>query len=41
MPKKKMACSNCQILSADRVERFGLDVKMVGLSQMVADALAD
>jgi hypothetical protein len=41
MPEKKMVYSNCRILSADSVEHFGLDLKMVGLSQMVADALAD
>jgi Fe-S oxidoreductase len=36
-----MACSNCRLQFTDSVDHFGLDVKVVGLSQMVADALAD
>ncbi len=36
-----MTCSNCRLQFTDSVQHFGLDVKVAGLSQMVADALAD
>jgi Fe-S oxidoreductase len=36
-----MTCSNCRLQFTDSVQHFGLDVKIAGLSQMVADALAD
>jgi Fe-S oxidoreductase len=34
-----MSCSNCRLQFTDCVEHFNLDVKVAGLSQMVADAL--
>jgi Fe-S oxidoreductase len=34
-----MACSNCRLQFSDCVGHFNLDVKVAGLSQMVADAL--
>ena len=34
-----MTCSNCRLQFTDSVEHFHLDVKVRGLSQMVADAL--
>jgi len=36
-----MTCSNCRLQFTDSVEHFGLDVKIAGLSQMVADALVE
>jgi Fe-S oxidoreductase len=36
-----MACSNCRLQFTDGVEHFGLDLKVRGLSQMVADALEE
>lgn len=36
-----MTCSNCRLQFTDCVQHFGLDVKIAGLSQMVADALVD
>ena len=34
-----MSCSNCRLQFTDCVQHFNLDVKVAGLSQMVADAL--
>jgi Fe-S oxidoreductase len=34
-----MSCSNCRLQFADCVAHFGLDVKVAGLSQLVADAM--
>ena len=34
-----MVCSNCRLQFTDCVEHFDLDVKVRGLSEMVADAL--
>jgi Fe-S oxidoreductase len=36
-----MSCSNCRLQFTDCVEHFNLDVKVAGLSQMVADALVE
>jgi Fe-S oxidoreductase len=36
-----MACSNCRLQFTDCVQHFNLDVKVRGLSEMVADALVD
>lgn len=36
-----MSCSNCRLQFADCVEHFNLDVKVAGLSQMVADAMEE
>lgn len=36
-----MSCSNCRLQFVDCVQHFNLDVKVAGLSQMVADALVD
>ena len=36
-----MACSNCRLQFTDCVGHFNLDVKVAGLSQLVADALED
>lgn len=36
-----MCCSNCRLQFDDSVKHFNLDVKIAGLSQMVADALID
>jgi Fe-S oxidoreductase len=36
-----MACSNCRLQFTDGVQHFGLDLKVRGLSQMVADALVE
>ena len=36
-----MACSNCRLQFTDCVQHFNLDVKVAGLSQMVADALVE
>ena len=36
-----MACSNCRLQFTDCVQHFNLDVKVAGLSQMVADALEE
>jgi len=36
-----MACSNCRLQFTDCVQHFDLDVKVAGLSQLVADALED
>ncbi len=36
-----MACSNCRLQFTDCVQHFNLDVKVAGLSQMVADALIE
>jgi Fe-S oxidoreductase len=36
-----MSCSNCRLQFADCVAHFGLDVKVAGLSQMVAEALEE
>ena len=36
-----MNCSNCRLQFTDCVDHFGLDVKVTGLSQMVADALEE
>ena len=36
-----MSCSNCRLQFADCVQHFNLDVKVAGLSQMVADALVE
>jgi Fe-S oxidoreductase len=36
-----MACSNCRLQFADCVQHFNLDVKVAGLSQLVADAMED
>jgi Fe-S oxidoreductase len=36
-----MSCSNCRLQFTDCVKHFDLDVKVAGLSQMVADALVE
>jgi Fe-S oxidoreductase len=36
-----MACSNCRLQFTDCVGHFNLDVKVAGLSQLVADAMED
>lgn len=36
-----MSCSNCRLQFTDCVQHFNLDVKVKGLSQMVADALVE
>jgi Fe-S oxidoreductase len=36
-----MVCSNCRLQFTDCVQHFNLDVKVRGLSEMVADALVD
>jgi Fe-S oxidoreductase len=36
-----MVCSNCRLQFTDCVQHFNLDVKVAGLSQIVADALVD
>ena len=36
-----MTCSNCRLQFTDSVKHFNVDVKIAGLSQMVADALED
>jgi len=36
-----MSCSNCRLQFVDSVQHFNLDVKVAGLSQMVADALEE
>lgn len=36
-----MACSNCRLQFTDCVQHFNLDWKVVGLSQLVADALVE
>jgi hypothetical protein len=36
-----MVCSNCRLQFTDCVQHFNLDVKVRGLSEMVADALMD
>ena len=36
-----MNCSNCRLQFVDGVDHFGLDVKVAGLSQMVAEALEE
>jgi Fe-S oxidoreductase len=36
-----MVCSNCRLQFTDCVQHFNLDVKVAGLSQLVADALED
>jgi Fe-S oxidoreductase len=36
-----MSCSNCRLQFTDCVQHFNLDVKVTGLSQMVADALVE
>ncbi len=36
-----MTCSNCRLQFTDSVAHFGLDLKVTGLAQMVADALVD
>ena len=36
-----MVCSNCRLQFTDSVKHFNFDVKVAGLSQMVADALED
>jgi Fe-S oxidoreductase len=36
-----MACSNCRLQFTDCVQHFNLDVKVAGLSQLVADALEE
>ncbi|MCL4562120.1 MAG: (Fe-S)-binding protein [Chloroflexi bacterium] len=36
-----MGCSNCRLQFDDCVQHFNLDVKVAGLSQMVADALIE
>jgi Fe-S oxidoreductase len=36
-----MACSNCRLQFTQGVEHFNLDWKILGLAQMVADALVD
>jgi Fe-S oxidoreductase len=36
-----MSCSNCRLQFTDCVQHFNLDVKVAGLSQMVADALEE
>ncbi len=34
-----MTCSNCRLQYTDSVEHFHLDIKVRGLSQMVAEAM--
>jgi len=36
-----MSCSNCRLQFTDCVQHFNLDVKVAGLSQMVADSLVE
>jgi len=36
-----MSCSNCRLQFTDCVQHFNLDIKVKGLSQMVADALEE
>jgi Fe-S oxidoreductase len=36
-----MTCSNCRLQFTDGVAHFGLDLKVTGLAQMVADALVE
>ncbi len=36
-----MSCSNCRLQFTDCVQHFNLDVKVAGLSQLVADALIE
>lgn len=36
-----MCCSNCRLQFVDSVKHFNYDIKIAGLSQMVADALED
>jgi Fe-S oxidoreductase len=36
-----MTCSNCRLQFTDSVKHFNYDIKIAGLSQMVADALED
>lgn len=36
-----MTCSNCRLQFTDSVEHFGLEWKVTGLAQMVADALVE
>lgn len=36
-----MSCSNCRLQFVDCVQHFNLDVKVAGLSQLVADALVE
>lgn len=36
-----MSCSNCRLQFVDCVQHFNLDVKVAGLSQLVADALIE
>ena len=36
-----MVCSNCRLQFTDCVQHFNLDVKVAGLSQLVADALEE
>ena len=36
-----MTCANCRLQFTDSVEHFGVDLKVAGLSQMVADALEE
>jgi Fe-S oxidoreductase len=36
-----MTCSNCRLQFTDGVTHFGLDLKVTGLAQMVADALVE
>ncbi len=36
-----MTCSNCRLQFTDCVQHFGLDVKVAGLAQLVADALVE
>jgi Fe-S oxidoreductase len=36
-----MSCSNCRLQFTDCVQHFNLDVKVAGLSQLVADALVE
>jgi Fe-S oxidoreductase len=36
-----MACSNCRLQFSDCIGHFNLDIKVAGLSQIVAAALED
>jgi Fe-S oxidoreductase len=36
-----MSCSNCRLQFTDCVQHFNLDIKVAGLSQMVADSLVE
>jgi Fe-S oxidoreductase len=36
-----MSCSNCRLQFLDGVQHFDLDIKVAGLSQMVADAMVE